>query len=125
MRIRPKLRFSVHPSNPAMGMLSSSAPSLTARCRSHNPQRRIFQLAREARLARRRPGEAQAHERVARCTDQVIAQFYELASIAVIQAKFLEPVGKMPEDFQAAGLSYDLNAAPKRLVSPLPMPVSL
>ena len=68
-----------------MGMLSSSAALLTAHSRSHNPQRRIFQLAREARLARRL-GEAQAHERVARCVDQVIAQLHDLAGIAVIQA---------------------------------------
>ena len=75
-----------------MGMLSSSAASRSAHPRSHNPQRRIFQLAREAALARRL-GEAQAHEGVARCADQVIAQLHDLAGIAVIQAKFLEPVG--------------------------------
>jgi hypothetical protein len=51
--------------------LISSAASRPAHSRSHNPQHRIFQLAREAALARRL-GEAPAHERVARCAYQVI-----------------------------------------------------
>src|SRR5262249_32506507 len=71
--------------------------------RSHNPQRRIVELARKARRPRGL-GEAQAHQRVASCTDQVVAQFDDLAGIAVIQAKLLEPVGQVTEDFQPAGL---------------------
>src|SRR5713101_1170805 len=95
------------------GTPSESAPERDQKCKlalaapamaraSDDPRPRILDLAREAVLADRL-GEAQAHQRIARRADEIIAQLDHAAVLAVIEPELLEPIGEMLEHSQPPG----------------------